>query len=52
MPRSEPMDGLAFDCPHCNMRHTGLPAIAFAEPAAGFDDAGQQRPFQKFKNDL
>jgi hypothetical protein len=48
----EPMDGLAFDCPQCNLRHDGLPALAYGEPAMQLDDAGKERPFRKINDDF
>ena len=46
------MHGLAFDCPQCNLRHSGLPALAYGEPAVHLDEAGKQRPFQKINEDF
>ena len=46
------MDGLSFDCPQCNMRHSGLPALVYEEPAAGLDESGNPRTLNRIGKDF
>jgi hypothetical protein len=46
------VDGFAFDCPCCGKRHTGLPAVAYGEPAASIDEAGNPRPLRRMGDDF
>jgi hypothetical protein len=46
------MEGFTFLCPKCGTRHSGLPALAYAEPAACVDEFGQDLPVTKIRDDF
>lgn len=46
------MDQLAFDCPSCGQRHTGLPALVYGAPSLGPDEAGNPAPLKRIGEDF